>query len=362
MVSLIGMTGKDAPKRNNFIELERFIACGAVLLFHADLMPLGWIFVEFFFLLTGLFTMQHLQSRKGMEEAKSLWYPLRCTWERIRRLLPYTTAGILLVFIYDAAVWNLKGIGLLRWILYLPSNLLLLNGFGVQAYGFELQDGITAPDLINPHLWYICCMIPALILLVFLLQHTKKSRVLICTILPLVLIGILILLDGTIAGWHRDTLYMFGLDMRALAEMLIGVDVWYAKEWLLKKRFKAPAKLLLTALELFCFFSVFAYAWFSDQPFEILIILMFAVSVALSASGKTLTAHLNFRFFGFLGRLSIPVYCLQMGISDIFSPLFSGLKGQLILGAILVAASLICYFTVEGIRKKIRKKQAVPGV
>lgn len=350
--------GNTEPKgqRNNFIELERFIACGSVLLFHADVMPLGWIFVEFFFILTGLFTMQHMSSLSGLTKQEEIWYPLSYTWKRVRRLLPYTTLGILLVWGCDALAWHLKGAGLLKWILYLPTNLLLLNGFGVQAYGFELQDGILAPDLINPQLWYIVCMIPALIVLVFLLQHTKKSRVLICTVLPLVLIGILILLDGTIAGWHRDTVFLFGHDMRALAEMLIGVDVWYVKEWLKKKRFRPSQKVLLTVAELFCFFGVFVYSWISGQPFEMLFILMFAVSVALSASGQTYTTRLNFRFFGFLGKLSLPVYCLQMGIAGILEPFVSGMKGMVLMGVVLMAVSIFYYFLVEGIRKKLHQK------
>ena len=346
-------------QRNNFIELERFIACGAVLLFHADIMPLGWIFVEFFFILTGLFTMQHMHSLSGLSPAQERWYPLIYTWHKIKRLFPYTTLGILLMWFYDAVAYHLNGIGLLKWILYLPTNLLLLNGFGVQAYGFEIQDGFKAPDLINFQLWYIACMIPALIILVFLLQHSKKSRVLVCSILPLILIGILILLDGTIAGWHQDTIQLFGLDMRALAEMLIGVDAWYVMEWLKKKQFRTSQRVLLTAAELLCFFGIFIYSWISEQPFEILFILMFAISVTLSASGQTYTSRLNFRFFGFLGKISLPVYCFQMGISSIFGPLFPGMKGKLIMGIILIAFSILVYFLVEGIRKSFRRKRAL---
>ena len=145
--------------KNYYIELERFIACCGILLFHADRMPLGWTFVEFFYILTGVFTMQHMQKVRYRSQKEKRWYPFSYTWTKIRRLLPYTTLGILMIWVYEIIAWNLKGMALVKWILYLPANLLLLSGFGVVPYQIELREGLMTPPYINPQLWYIACIL-----------------------------------------------------------------------------------------------------------------------------------------------------------------------------------------------------------
>ncbi|MBR2695984.1 MAG: hypothetical protein IKE48_00575 [Parasporobacterium sp.] len=342
--------------KNYYIELEWFIACFCIVLFHADIMPLGWTFVEFFYILTGVFTMQHMQKIRYRNPVEERWYPFSYVWSKIKRLLPYTTLGIMMIWVNTAFAWKLTGTALLKWILYLPANLLLLSGFGVVPFEIELRDGLMTPPYINPQLWYIACMIPALIILVLLLQHMKKSKVFVLTILPLILFGLLIAVDGTVAGWHKGTFGIFGLDMRALGGMLIGVDVWYLKEWLKKKSFSSKIKLLFTIVEVVSFFGVFAYAWFLEQPFDIVSTLLFVLSTTLTLSGQTYTAKLNFRIFGFLGRLSIPIYCLQLGFAEIVGNRFSGIAGTLVKGVGLFVFCVICYLVIEGIRKKIHRK------
>lgn len=338
--------------KNNYIELERFIACVCVLLFHFDRMPLGWTFVEFFFLLTGVFTMQHMHKVQYRNPVEERWYPLSYTWTKIKRLLPYTTLGILIPWFYYIFAWNLKGVALLKWILYLPGNLLLLGGFGVIPYEIELREGLMTSYFVNPHLWYIVSMIPALIILVFLLQHSKKSKPLVLTILPLFLLGALIVVNGTISGWFIGTFGAFGLDMRALGVMILGVDVWYFKKWLSQKSFSRAIKILLTVIEVVSFFGVVAYAWILSQPFDIVSLLLFMLSITLTLSGQTYTSKLNFRIFGFLGRLSIPLYCLQYGFKAIFQNRLQGMPGILIKGVLFLAFCIAYYLIVEAIRKK----------
>ena len=54
-------TIKDKSTKNYYIELCRFLACMAIFSYHASWHLVGgWIFVEFFFMLTGFFMVKHI--------------------------------------------------------------------------------------------------------------------------------------------------------------------------------------------------------------------------------------------------------------------------------------------------------------
>lgn len=90
--------------KNKVIELERFLAACMVLLYHMGVAKAGWIFVEFFFILTGCFLMQHLESHKSDIEQNAVWYPLQYTWRKYWKLLPFTSASVIAMWVIYAAV------------------------------------------------------------------------------------------------------------------------------------------------------------------------------------------------------------------------------------------------------------------
>ena len=339
-------------RRNSYIELERFLACLGILFYHAGVMKTGWIFVEFFFLLTGYFTMQHFATRTWANG--SVWYPLSYTFQKFKTVFPYTTIGIFLVWLFDLFKWHLTGAGILKWILYLPTNLLLLSGFGVQAFGFEIQTGIFAPRMINPHLWYICCMLTVMLLVAFLFMYMKKSRVLICFLVPLICYGMLILADGTLDGWHDSFLGIFACDLRALGGILLGAFAWYAAQWFREKKWKQGLRLLLTVAEILCFVSVFALSWVSALPYDMLKVLLLFLSVLLSMSEQTYTSRWNLRFFHSLGKLSLPIYCIQYGVLLILDGRVSAHYSLAVI-VLSIAGGILCLLAVEGWKKLSRR-------
>ena len=347
-------------KRNSYIELERFLACLGILLYHAGIMKTGWIFVEFFFLLTGYFAMRHFSAKREAGDFSGkghTWYPLSYTFGKFKTVFPYTTISILLVWLIELVRWRLTGMGLIKWFLYLPTNLLLLSGFGVQAYGFEIQDGITAPRMLNPHLWYVCCMLTVLILVAFFLMYMKKSRVLVCFLLPLLCYGALILADGTLDGWHDSFLGFFACDLRALGGILLGCFGWHAAEWLGRKKLGSGIRILLAAAEILSFVFVFALSWVSDTPSDMLKILLLFVSVTISMSGQTWTSGCDLGLFRFLGKLSLPVYCIQYAVIIALDGHFVS-HYSLIVFAVSILGGLVCLLAVEGGKKLIRSVSA----
>ena len=344
-------------QRNSYIELERFLACLGILFYHVGVMKTGWIFVEFFFLLTGYFTIRHFETRRKQDQLTGTWYPLTYTFQKFKAVFPYTTIGILLVWVVNIFRWHLTGSGILKWLLYLPTNLLLLSGFGVQTGGFEIQEGVAAPNMINPHLWYICCMLTVMLLVAFLFMYMKKSRALICVLLPLICYGMIILADGTLDGWHENFLGIFACDLRALGGILFGAFGWYAAEWLRKKKWSSRIRLLLTLVEILSFVFVFALSWVSSLSFDMLKVLLLFLSVVLSMSYQTYTSGWNWGLFRFLGKLSLPVYCLQYGMMKVLEGRFLS-HHAMIVSAITIIGGLLCLLAVEGGKKLLRRRSA----
>ena len=95
-------------KKNNMVELCRFLACYVIFSYHAGgRFTTGWIFVEFFFMLSGYFAIKHLVRMEGKIENKAT-YPIQYTIDKFKRLLPYTTVGCgrLLNFCLEISVYR----------------------------------------------------------------------------------------------------------------------------------------------------------------------------------------------------------------------------------------------------------------
>lgn len=110
------------------VELCRFLACYVIFSYHAGgRFTTGWIFVEFFFMLSGYFAIKHLVRMEGKIENKAT-YPIQYTIDKFKRLLPYTTVGFVADCIISAWKYQFTGMELVKWILYLPVNLFYLAG------------------------------------------------------------------------------------------------------------------------------------------------------------------------------------------------------------------------------------------
>ena len=86
-------------KKYNQIELLRFLFAVLIMVFHAHNVnnglghpiPLGHVFVEFFFFLTGYFTYLHVVRRMnlGVLCSPDTRYALMYMWKKIRKFIPY---------------------------------------------------------------------------------------------------------------------------------------------------------------------------------------------------------------------------------------------------------------------------------
>lgn len=340
--------------KNKVIELERFLAACMVLLYHMGVAKAGWIFVEFFFILTGCFLMQHLESHKSDIEQNAVWYPLQYTWRKYGKLLPFTSASVIAMWVIYAVRWRLTGSGLIKWLLYLPCELLMVGGSGMLPFGIVFTGGIATQRILNGHLWYICSMLIVLPIIVYLLISCKKSRALLCSVVPALIYGFIIMKDGRVDGWHDSNYGFFYCNLRAVAGLLLGAGAWYLSRWWTKRTYTKIGTAVLTVAEVASFVTVAAISFITVAPYDCLEIGLFALSISLTISGVTYTSRVRGNTFAFLGSLSLPVYCLQMPIIQLCAGRFGEYRIAVVC-AIVIAVGMLFSVAVRWGKKPYRK-------
>lgn len=344
--------------KNRMIELERFFASCVILLYHLGVIKSGWIFVEFFFILSGYFLISHLESHQKAIEADATWYSLKYTCKKYRKMFPYTAISIAAMWVFYAIAWDLSVAGILKWLLYLPCELLLLGGSGMLPYGQVFWGNAATPIMINPLLWYVSSLLTVMPIVFSLLQNKKQLRGLLCTVVPALLYGILIMKDGTVNGWHDNKFGFVYCNVRAAAGLLLGAGVWHLSHWWQSRTITIFGKVILTSIEVLAFLFVAVISSLSNTSYDCLKIALFALSVSLTFSGVTLTASIPYKFCDLLGSWSLAIYCLHKPIMNFFSGHF-GDHYPLAISLITIASSAFYTWLITRIQKRT-KATAIP--
>ena len=343
-------------RKNVYVELCRFLACCIIFSFHSQggMFISGWIFVEYFFMLSGYFAAKHIiEHPERVKDGAS--FPIHYTVAKFKRLLPYTTISILMSFFITAWKYEIKEWAFMEWLLYLPENILLLPGTGVMPYGVFIQEGVATPHMMSEHLWYLCTMAVAMPIMLYLLWYFRtKIGMWLITYLPLLLYGWLIMKDGTIHGWHDLNMSFFSLNLRALAGLLLGASVYYISQWWKKRTYTKFGRLLLTVIEIG---SCGIVAWIAASTYaahDVFEVLLLAVSLSITLSEESFTSELQFKGFEYLGKISLPIYCLHCPMLELLNIWFAELPdlNRNILSFIVVfAVSAVLMIILELIQK-----------
>lgn len=214
-------------RRDGRIELLRFIASVFIAIGHMGFMGYNvsrpfantWYYVEMFFMLTGYFTMRHVDVRR--EELKKRGYvraAMEYTCRKFTRYLPYTIPALLVLYLY-------RGLPYLRKSWY--------SGFlhSLENLPFEaafLSAANTDGTLLIP-IWFLSAIF--IVLPLFFLLAESENKYL--TILVCLYASCFYYLYRYDFGSHAYPNQM----IRAFCGMSAGVLVYYASEALKKKGF-----------------------------------------------------------------------------------------------------------------------------
>lgn len=306
-------------KRNYYVELLRFIFCILILLHHSGLVsddgsglvPSAGVIADAFFIITGYFACRHIALMEKTPD-KALKYSLTYTVKKLVKVLPYSVFGI--VIIYFLELLHLGQASLREHITRLYTmfvEMLLLPMLGIME--------VNLINLRNAPLWYLSAILIALpVVLLLAIKCNKLFRYVIVWICPLLLEFWMVNTYGGALPWmNRSPIFIYTGAIRGFSSILLGCSVFYASEYLALKCADNVTwkKVLFSIMEI----TIFVYVLYNiirgiNGYMEVITIYLLALMLIFVFSGVTYTSGLQIEFFGRLGSISLPVYCMHWGV------------------------------------------------
>ena len=357
-------------KRNNLVELARFLFSILVVGYHIQMTFLGdginffengALAVEFFFLISGYFLARSIEKISAKENYNPALESCRFMGNKIKGILPtHLTAIIAVIVVILACNFNLAN-----------SGNIILNGlpsiFLVQMVGVWTEAYASA--LIVPE-WYLSSMLLCMLFIVpiaLLLRKKIKKGILAIPIL-LGVLGVIAVIYGLCTNWAFTTTFVY--DLRAWGEMCVGMFAYYLSTVIAKKDLKTAPSVTLKVVEMICYCAPIILGFIpiskSLEPvcMVVAVVCIFvAISITFAGKGVAVTNSKVNKAFGYLGSLSLAIYLFHPVIITLLEYV-GGLKIWAIY-AIVFAVSIVSavifnliVMLLKGLIKSIKSRKA----
>ena len=376
--------------KNEYIELLRFVLCMMIFIHHSghvtggavSLLPSGGLVADAFFILTGYYAVRHIYSRMEKNRAsgasdkagdddmtgRPLLYVIRYTLHKLIRVFPYMAFGTVIIYVLECVTdLRLKGaiesVDIIHRLKDMVIELLYLPLTG-------LMGEISALNYRNAPMWYLSAMLMALPIVMYLcIRLCKPFKYVIVWVVPFILQILMMHLFGGILPWQQFAGFVNGGYIRGISSILMGGAVYFASGYLRSRfageRDKADTEssagvsttsLILTVAEIVLLISfVICTAVGVTGYYELMALYVIGIVLALCLSGTTYTSHLKWKPARFLGRLSLPIYCLHWGIYRWVAAFFGYLDHRvaIVLTFVLcVGAAVILMMFIDKLNKR----------
>lgn len=265
----------------------------------------GWVWVDFYFILTGAFTYRHFHSMQNSSVnpgSEALAY----TFRKFKRFFGYTVIAVLLQYAIDNVTYLRTGdIGsFFRAFIYAPYEMIYLSSSGI------------CPAHVAP-IWFLSAMLIVLPVMVYLMQKAPEFWKVFAFVFPILYFGYKGV--NTDRSWPNDM-------VRALACMALGTLVYLCGEYLGNHKVEnVIRKIILTGIEAgSALFAIYVSA-LNKEYINIMELLFFIICV-LMISGETYSSYIQGELFKYLGRLSMPVFIFHWGIGSLVNIVTDNLK------------------------------------
>lgn len=346
--------------KNYYVELLRFIFCVMILFHHTGLLPFegnqllpsGGVIADAFFMITGYFACKHIDQMVGKPEAP-MGYAVKYTINKLLRTLPYVIAGVIIAYAFDlthleagatvgtyfSKFWNMT------------AEILLLPMTGVVRT--DLVSYMDAP------LWYLSALLLALPVVMYVAMRFEDTfKNYIVWFAPMLLEGWMVKTYGGALPWSDYAGFVHSGAIRGIAGITLGCGVYYASKkmssiWV---DITTAKRVVVTVIELLLLIVLVANIYRGVNTYdEIATIYIIALMLALTLSEITYTSRLQLGSFGYLGSLSLPVYCIHWGVFR-WVGAYLGSLGFVADLSIAIGACLIIAIVMVTVNNRIREK------
>lgn len=314
-------------KKIQIVELYRFLAACGILWYHSlmitsDKYPFwgGYIYVEFFFILTGFLSFKHIEEHRaecaGMEMKCSVEY----TVKKLLKVLPYSTVGILLSCLTRTLQYH-SFMDIVKMLLYLPSQVLLLPMSGVVPG--NISDYVPGMSMVWGPFWFLSAILLVLpVLLYVCLKHRGFFWHYLAPIGSILAYGWVVQKYGSLITWSDHNGMFFSGVLRAVAGMLLGGFAYSVSKWIGRKCPDDRGSVGLAVIEVGCFAAAAVLACEAQVKYDICIVTLFFLCLAISMSGRSATNRIRGGICAYLGKAAMPLYCIHSNMYSIVGKVF----------------------------------------
>ena len=335
------------------LDLWRFILALGILIHHSELLyggnylifRGGSIFVEFFFITSGLLMTQSAYNRRTLlvpqncDLSREVWLFIK---KRLTVIYPYILLSSVISFIIyiciDAPALSVVARNGFKAL----TEILLVNWSGLVSYTF------------NGPTWYISCMLLSFaVLYPLILKYGKTISRLVCPLIAVFLLGYLKQKYGNFrnpSAW--DGLFLKGM-IRGFAEISLGAFCYECVLFLRRYRFTAISKTVFTVIS---YITLIAVIFISNSEhcydYDASTVIAFAISIVFVVGNNTLLSGWLGRipFVAWLGRFSMILYLNHRYLSRLYGRLNEkwglGAKPLMLLYVGTAFAASLCAFGI----------------
>ena len=321
----------EKKERLGCVDMIRFLMINLIMAHHLYILGFSdnylgascWAWVDYFFILTGFFTMQHFTMYPTTQSpAQSA---INYTIKKFKSFIPYVFIAVAIQYFISAQNFlaNCHFRDFIKSFSDFPYEVMMLS-----------SSGIVWPKLAP--IWFLSAMLLTLPVLIYMILRFRDLWHILAWLLPILYYGKMGI--NTSRAWPNDLI-------RAIAGMALGTFVYIlAKK--LRENFPLEKKcmLFLSLIEIGCFFLC-VYITLRNICYMNLLLLLFLVNTVIMLSGCSYTSKIKGSFCTLLGKISLPMFLFHCPIGHIASQITPSINARVIIyyvGTILV--SLIAIF------------------
>ena len=322
-------------KKNYFIEFNRFIAILIIMGHHLSRVKAvdyhfatGWVYVEFFFLVTGYFTARHLCR---YPEENCIDYTLA----KFKRLIGIAWLAIVSEYMLELSITFIvdKNRGLpvlLSYLKDLPFEMMMIGS------------SYKTPSLVP--VWYLSALFIVFPLFCLFYQiKNKQLRHTLEVLIPLVYYGY--------AGIYDNWRFPLNL-IRAFSCLLLGAFIFDFGRKIIAVLHRRFSEAGYTALQLICLIIPVLACWYNTVEYHRVVVLCFMIVMTITAGDRGI--KLKHGIFGLLGEITMPIYLFHWVVAMFIGAYLEAL-GQNLRILIYYSTSILLGIMIVMVKKKIKK-------
>ena len=353
-------------KRNGKIELFRFVFCVIIIFLHINtrlykgklilgngfhFFHMGYIGVEFFFLLSGYLLAKAALKSDG-NNAPLGSQTVSFMKKKILPLVVPHTICFFLCFVTYCVLSGIHGSDIITSFVKSLPNLFFLQKTGISYLS------------INRVEWYLSRMLFSMLIIYPLCRKFKKTYTnIVAPVIGIIIIGYIMYSHGKLSNVKAFEFFVYRCQLRAFAEINLGVCAFAISERLSEMNFSRFGRAALTVIEASGFlFAVYHTLGYKSSKYDVYALIALFCTIIISFSGLSFGEKIfNNGFFLFLGKLSLPLYLIQEAARDaviIAFPTITENKAATIIS--ITGFSAVCgvalYFISQPLDRLLRQK------